>query len=288
MQKPVAVIAPGSMGSAVGRRLAQSGLVVLTSLAGRSEASAARAAAAGMRGVSDEALADAGIILSIVPPGDAQALAERLTPVLSAAAEKPVFVDCNAVNPVTVRRIASVIAPTGAQFVDAGIVGGPPQPGKPGPVFYASGPHAEAFTALVPAGLDVRVIGTEIGEASALKMSYAGITKGITALASAMLLAATRGGTAAALRAELADSQPKLLEMFSRGVPAMYPKAYRWVAEMEEIAGFVAEDEGARMIFEGAARLYARLAADQAGEQREIEALSAFFAAPAPASAAAE
>src|SRR5262249_19161294 len=112
----------------------------------------------------------------------------------------------------------------------------------------------------------------------ALKMSYAGITKGLTALGSAMLLAATRAGAADALRRELADSQPALFAWLSRQVPGMYPKAYRWVAEMEEIADFVQEDGAARGIFEGAAELYERLAADAAGDRREIGALSAFLA----------
>ena len=46
--KPVlAVIAAGGMGSAVGKRLTENGVRVLTSLEGRSAASAARAKAAG-------------------------------------------------------------------------------------------------------------------------------------------------------------------------------------------------------------------------------------------------
>ena len=73
-------------------------------------------------------------------------------------------------------------------------------------------------------------------------MSYAGITKGFTALGAAMMLAATRGGSAEALQAELAESQPALLGYLTRQVPSMYPKAYRWVAELEEIAGFVGKD----------------------------------------------
>jgi hypothetical protein len=56
----------------------------------------------------------------------------------------------------------------------------------------------------------------------------------------------------------------------------MYSKAYRWIAEMEEIAQFVGEDPAARNFYEGAARLYERLAADFAGEREEIAALDAF------------
>ena len=277
MKPVVAVIAAGAMGSAVAKKLTENGVDVVTSLAGRSAASAARAKEAGMRGVSDEEVAATDFVLSIVPPGDALALAERLAPHLARANRKAVYVDCNAVNPATVARIAPVIEATGAPFVDAGIVGPPPKPGNR-TIFYASGVEAPRFATLNDYGLDVRVLGATLGDASALKMSYAGITKGFTAISTAMMLAATRNGTAEALQKELAESQPQLTAWLTRQVPNMYAKAYRWVAEMEEIAGFVGEDEAAHAMFEGTARLYERIAADEAGEKKETAALTAFLA----------
>jgi hypothetical protein len=108
-------------------------------------------------------------------------------------------------------------------------------------------------------------------------MSYAGITKGFTALGAALALAATRAGAAEALHRELADSQPALLDWLTRQIPRMYPKAYRWVAEMEEIAGFIgAPDAGAPML-DGAAQLYQRIANDTEGGQHDTSALSAFY-----------
>jgi len=272
----VAVIAPGNMGAAVGRRLVEHGLEVRTLLAGRSAATVARAEAAGLVGVAPADLAEAGFILSIVPPAEALALAETLVPVLGAAARKPVYVDCNAVNPETVARIAAVIAPTGCRFVDAGIIGLPPQPGKQGTVFYASGPDAAAFAALAEYGLAINVVDGPIGAASALKMCYAGITKGLTALGTAMILAATKSGAAEALAAELAASQPMLRQFLERAVPGMFPKAYRWIAEMEEIAAF-ADDPATEAIYRGIADLYRRIAADVAGPNQDTAALAGFF-----------
>ena len=90
-------------------------------------------------------------------------------------------------------------------------------------------------------GIDWRVIDGPIGAASAVKMSYAGITKGTTAIAAAMLLGAARFGCAEALIAELSSSQPQMLARMRSGIPGMYDKAYRWVAEMEEISDFLEE-----------------------------------------------
>jgi L-threonate 2-dehydrogenase len=276
MKPVVAVISPGAMGSAVAHCLTVNGIEVRTSLVGRSAATAARAREAGMVGTTDEGLAEADIVLSILPPGEALALAQRLAPVLGRASRRPVYVDCNAVNPETVGRIAEVIATTDCPFVDGGIIGGPPKPGAGATKIYLSGPQAERVAVLVPYGLVMPVLPGPVGVASAMKMSYAGITKGFTALGSMMMLAATRGGTAEFLRRELEASQPQLLAWLTRGTPNMFSKAYRWVAEMEEIAGFTGEDAAARQLFEAAARFYERIADDYAGDHRETDALAAF------------
>jgi putative dehydrogenase len=277
MKPNIAIIAAGQMGAAVGKRLSHNGLRVVTSLEGRSPDSVSRAAASSMLSVSPDELAAADIFLSIVPPGEAEGLADRLAPVLTRAPKKPVYVDCNAVSPRTVEAIAAIVEATGTPFVDAGIIGGPPKPGAAGPVFYLSGERAGEVAALQEFGLACKVLDGPIGAASALKMSYGGITKGLTALASVMILAASRAGTADALRRELSDSQPMLLAWFERQIPSMFGKAYRWVAEMEEIAEFVAADEAGQELFIGNAHLYERLAADFAGAKAESGQLALFF-----------
>ena len=215
--------------------------------------------------------------MSIVPPGEALALATRLAPVFTAANKKPIYVECNAVSPQTVNQIEKVIATTGCPFVGAGIIGPPPKVGTSNTKFYAAGPQAGEFAKLNDYGLIVRVLAGPLTAASALKMSYAGITKGFTALGAAMMLAATRGGSAEALKAELAESQPALLGFLSRSVPNMYAKAYRWVAELDEIGAFVGDDYAEHEMLESAARLFERMAADFDGDKGEIQTLDKFL-----------
>ena len=264
----IGVIAQGMMGAGVGRRLHESGAEVRTLLTGRSMKSAERARAAGMEPATDEhaLLAGADFFLSILPPGEAEALARHLAPALKALDRKPVYVDCNAVSPQTTIRIGEIIVPTGADFVDGGIIGGPPRPGY-SPTIYASGPTASQTAVLRDWGIDWRVIDGPVGAASALKMSYAGITKGTTAIASAMLLGAARFGCGEALIAELTESQPEMLARFRESIPRMYDKAYRWVAEMEEISDFLSGNPPSRDIYAAVARLYGDLAKAEAEKE---------------------
>ena len=176
--------------------------------------------------------------------------------------ERPVYVECNAISPATCRRICDLFDAT--NFIDAGIIGGPPVAGTQdpakGPRFYASGRDAYQLTRLASFGLDVAILDGPVGAASGLKLSYAGLTKGFTALCATMLGAAEREGLAEALRAELARSQPGFLARMDRAVPDMRPKAYRWVAEMRQIAEFVGNPDDGATIYEGAALLYQRIA----------------------------
>lgn len=277
MKPVVAIVAQGTMASGLGRRLVKYGIQVRTSLTGRTSDSQQRAAAAGMTPVSIPQLLEADILLSVLPPAVALSYATDLAPELKAAPRKPLYVDCNAVSSETVRSIARVILPTGCDFVDVGVIGMPPKEGYAGPRLYASGSAAERLLPLRDFGLDIVVMEGDIGEASAIKMSYAGITKGLTAVATTMILAATRAGLAVALRRELAESEPVLYSMLARRVPDMLPKAYRWVDEMRQIQAFAAEDSAASEIFQGAAQLYERIASDLGGDSRESTALEQFF-----------
>ena len=273
----IAVIAAGAMGSAIGARLAEHGARVLTSLDGRGPASRARAEAAGMVHADDAGLAAADIILSIVPPADAEALAGRLAPALAAAPGKPVYIDLNAVSPDTVGRIAGLVAKTGAPFLDGAILGLPPKPGAKGPRVYVAGADTGAALPLRDLGLDVRICEGGIGAASSLKMGFAGLNKGFTALAAIVVLAAGRAGAGAALMAELAENEPALLAKLAKGLPDMVPKAYRWAPEMEEIADFLGDDPAGRQVFSGFARLFEGLASEAGAE--DVAALKAFAAA---------
>jgi 3-hydroxyisobutyrate dehydrogenase-like beta-hydroxyacid dehydrogenase len=293
MQQPkagseiVAIVGTGEMGTAIGRRLREYGARVRTSLRDRSAASARRVEDAGLEICNDDRalIADAGFLFSIVPPSQAAAVAERFLDPLKASQKKPVFVECNAIAPVTARGIAARLWESGCEFIDAGIIGGPP-PARRSPearrtTVYASGKSAPLLERLSACGLDVELLDDRIGSASALKMCYAGLTKGLIALGAVMIRASARSGLAGALSRELALSQREMLKLLARRVPNMLPKAYRWIGEMDEIANFLEDDAAGASIFHGAAKLYSLLADEMAGrtgsERRDVAQLLSFF-----------
>jgi 3-hydroxyisobutyrate dehydrogenase-like beta-hydroxyacid dehydrogenase len=150
----IAIQSPGAMGSAISVRLVAHGARVLTSLDGRSAATVERARAARMEDVPPETITTADLILSIVPPGKAVALAKGLVPRLSESRHKPAFIDCNALSPKTKTEVANTLAETGCEVINGAIIGAPPQPGEKGPRFYVSGEQSRRASVLRSLGLD--------------------------------------------------------------------------------------------------------------------------------------
>lgn len=276
MSLTIAIYAQGEMGASVARRLAERGVAVVTSLEGRSESSRKRAEAAGMKDVPWDGLKNADIFLSIVPPGAAVDVAIKAADLWRGSPASPLFVDCNAVSPATVQSMASIFGQAGLPFVDAGIIGGPPKAGALGPTIYVSGDGAVRVEILREYGLVVERIEGPVGAASSLKMSYAGITKGMTAIIATMVLAAERAGSGPALQRAFSSSLPELWAWGGRQSVGMIPKAYRWIDEMREIAAFQNDPIGADL-FEAIARFYEHIAADAASAQADADRLRAFF-----------
>jgi 3-hydroxyisobutyrate dehydrogenase-like beta-hydroxyacid dehydrogenase len=236
--RTVAILSPGDMGSGVGRALRAQGRDVVTCLAGRGEASRARARRAGFREVASlEALmSQADIVLAILPPEAAPALAREVAGAMRTAGRRPPYADCNAVAPATARAIGDTIAAAGADFIDGGIIGTPPGRSELATRLYVSGPRADMLTALHGEGIDVRPVGAEIGRASAIKMCYAAVSKGTNALHTAALVAAEALGVGEEVRGDWRASAPGVYDRMQKTVPWLAADAARWVGEMHEIA----------------------------------------------------
>jgi 3-hydroxyisobutyrate dehydrogenase-like beta-hydroxyacid dehydrogenase len=180
----------------------------------------------------DQLVKQSVVLISICPPHAAEDVARSVV----ALGYEGLFVDANAVSPQRARRIGKVVTEGGGTFVDGGIVGGPPR--QAGTTrLYISGTATEKVAELF-AGSSLEVVAIEggPGAASALKMAYAAWSKGTTALLTAIHALALSEGVHEELIAEWRRSQPELLNRSGRGMSSAAAKAWRWIAEMEEIA----------------------------------------------------
>lgn len=253
----IGVMSPGDMGQAIALQLKRKGFHVCTALDQRSDRSRALAREAGLTDLGSIArlTEQCELILSIMNPAAALDFAGDVARALSANGRRPLLIDCNAVSPNTMRRINEVVSAAGGRCADGGIIGAPPR-GEAKARLYVSGPEGRELEQLATPQLTVCVLSDRIGDASALKMCYAAMTKGVTALMLELLIAARRLGVDAALEAQLKDSRSDIYDWAIGSLPVMPPKAYRWVPEMLQIAQTF---EGAGMtprILEGVAQIY--------------------------------
>ena len=242
------------MGAAIGALLVEQGHEVLWRPDGRSEATAQRAAAAGLTS-ADEFL-DADVIMSVCPPHAALDVARSLQGTTA------LVIDANAISPMTARRVGELI---GERWADGGIVGPPPR--REGTTrLYLSGQHAlEASELFARTRLEPVVLDASPVAASSLKMAYAAWTKGSAALLLAALGSARGTGVEEALRAEWRRSQPQLDARWQSAADSASTKGWRWVGEMNEIAATFASVGLPSGFHEAAAEMFDRASRETFG-----------------------
>jgi 3-hydroxyisobutyrate dehydrogenase-like beta-hydroxyacid dehydrogenase len=253
----VGLLHPGEMGTAVGATLVAGGARVLWASEGRSDATRTRAAEIGLEdaGALAALVRSSRAIVSVTPPHGALDVARAV----AALGFRGLYVDANAVAPATAREIGRAVESAGARFVDGGIIG--PANRKPGAArIYLSGAGAPDIASLFDRGpIDAVVLDGPAGAASALKMAYAGWTKGSQALLAAVRAFATAEGVESALLAEWKISQPDVPARSERAVSDNARKAWRFVGEMDEIAASLAAAGLPAGFHESAGEVYRRL-----------------------------
>ena len=233
----IGVVSPGAMGTEVGRSLVGVGSRVVVALESRSDHSRARAEAAGLEdlGSLTELVRQSDVVLSIVPPAFAVEVASAVASAMAGTDNHPVVIDANAISPPRAREVAEAIEGAGGTYVDGGIVGGPPHPGRRTDLLL-SGTGAEPLAhELTTEALVATYIGPDATAASALKMCYASWTKGTSALIISIRAVARRHGGEDALVDLWGRAQPSLLAR-SDAEGRIAGRAWRWIDEMAEIA----------------------------------------------------
>lgn len=258
----VGVLHPGAMGAAIGSALKARAGAVMWAAAGRSQETSKRAELADLVAVPDVAVLArrCDVIISICPPHAALAVAEQVAEGLAGRdpADRPLYVEANAVSSATVRRVAELMG--GEEYVVDGAVIGPPAWERGQSVLWLSGRHADRVAGLFEGSpFEARVLGPEPGRASTLKACFALQSKALPTLWLLLAEAADKAGVGEALRSELTrdgvDLDGRLAALHAKAGA----KAWRWAGEMDEAADTMAELGVPDGFSRAAAELYRRM-----------------------------
>ncbi|MFF9922591.1 DUF1932 domain-containing protein [Streptomyces globisporus] len=237
-QPTVGILHPGSMGAAVAACAAANAAAVLWCEAGRSAASTERARQYALRpmGTLAELLDRSDIVISLCPPAAAEDLARDIAEHSFAG----LYVEANAISPVRTQRIAALLAPA-VTVVDGGVVGSPPVGGKTPTLYLSGSADATARIESLFAGTAVQtsVLGTEVGKASALKLSYASFQKTSRVLVALAVGMAREHGVDQEL-IEVASRRTDSYLSEPQYVAKTAARAWRWGPELEEAADALA------------------------------------------------
>ena len=259
------------MGSALGARLRDGGARVLTALDGRSERTRRLAAESGLEDVGSLAslVGRADVVLSVVPPGAACDVAAAVAAACGQA--RPLVVDLNAVAPPTVLRIEVNLGASGLALID-GSISGPPPHARGTTRIYLSGPRATEVAELPMDGVERVVVSEVLGAASAVKMCTASVYKGRVALLAQALRTAHAHGVVEHVLEDLADTGLADRDRTGATLARASAKAWRYVAEMEEIAATQSEAGLTPDLFRAVAVVYSDIAERAlAGAPEEVE-----------------
>ena len=230
----IGILHPGEMGISVAASAKNSGHSIFWVSQGRSEATRTRAEQFDLRELRSlsELCETCSMIISVCPPKYAGELSQQVLQ----AGFKGIFVDANAISPMRSQKIGQQMALAGVEYVDGGIIGGPAWQ-ENSTFLYLSGLQSEQVAHCFERGpLVTRIIGEEIGRASAMKMCYAAKTKGMTALLCSIVATANELGIWEDLErhwsAEVSGAGRKAVE----DIRKVTAKAWRFSGEMEEIA----------------------------------------------------
>lgn len=233
----IGILSIGEMGYHWAKILTGRGGEVLTYAKDRSETTRQRAESVGVKCMPSIAtlVHDADLIVSIVVPSAAKRVATKVAKATAKSGRRDLlYLDANAISPMTAEEIGRVLQSSGVNFVDGCIIGSATKMDK-GAVIYVSGPQAESIQELQSYGFSVKVLGPTVAQASAFKVVYAGLTKGLQGLFVELLMGARRFGLLDEILKRYEESFPGLLDKVTSSIVGLRTHAARRAEEMDEL-----------------------------------------------------
>ena len=264
--KKIGLLYLGEMGASLSTLFHSRGHQMVTTVHGRSDATARRARAAGcaiLDSIAD-VVAHSDVVISVVSPSAAEEVAELYCAEAHRAPADALYVDLNSIGPELAMTLAERVASSGRGFVDGAINGLAKNLTTnltTAATLFLSGPRASDVADLVGEQLRVRLLGHEFGRASAMKMLLSGLSKGVCALFAETALTAHRRGMLDEMIAAYEQIYPGIMTLIQRMFPTYSEHAARRAAEVRELVETARASGVEPIALEGARELHNQLAA---------------------------
>ena len=233
----VGILYPGDMGHNVARVLLEDGFSVVTTLVGRSERTRrlCQSTAVTVLDSLPRVVEQAEIVLSIVPPAVAKTVAAEFVAAARQTAKRPLYVDANAISPMTTQEVGEIITKAELPYLDACIIG-PARDVRGRCTFYVSGAEGKRFEEQIGQSIRTQVLGDQIGQASAFKIAFSGLNKGLAALLFELTTAGEEFGFLEELLHTYSSVLPGIMQTLEWLVPTYPMHSARRADEMAELA----------------------------------------------------
>lgn len=256
------VLYPGDMGCAVARRLCGVGCKVFSHLEERSPRTQAAARRCGVLPLNtlEDAVAAAALVISLVPQGAVLETAAAFSQAAQRSGRSPLYLDANSVAPSVMAGVRGLVENAGAECVDGSFVGSAQMLGDRTTLYVSGGPGATSVAAALGKAFRTKIIGTEIGLASAFKLFFSGFNKGLVALFLEMMAAADCVGRRDEFLLCLRDFYPEILGTIERLLPTYPAHGERRAKEMGQLESSLGEMGRDSVLVEGLKEVLSRFA----------------------------
>ena len=232
----------GEVASTLAAGLLNNGAEVFTCVEGRSlkTKKLAKETELNLCSSNQELAESSDILISAVTPFQAIKVAKEV-----GKRVKGIYIDINNISPSTVEEALSYIE--NGKTVDASIIGSVRKNGLNVHILV-SGPCANQFAELNQYGMNINVIGDEIGQASAIKLLRSSFTKGISALLFETLYSAYKMGIDMEVLKYIAETEGEgFKESAVSRIISSAVHSKRRAEEMEEVIQLVSKSSDAKM-----------------------------------------
>jgi len=270
----IGLIGMGDMGHNVAKYLTKSDFKIVTNLDHRSKKSFDTAKSLNIEILElNEFVNRSNIIISIIPPSAAYETAKIISDYSKKLSKPITYIDANAISPKSTLLIENEFYNSSfksSKYIDGSIIGGPPNKSYK-PRLYVSGKYAKEVLHLKSLAFDIINLGNVTQLASSIKMCYASLTKGTSALLLSLILLADKLEVLNYLSEELEYSQKDTFDKIINSFPSISNKSDRWIGEMEEIASTYVDKELNPGVFDNASYIYRLLSKDKKRFSKLIE-----------------